>query len=1203
MTQILRLTQSPPSQGKYNVRIELLREGGFPQTTDVSFEFNQSHQDQERLRWYFEDYLQYPQDPASNIAGQIEGQLTKIGIELFDKIFKTNFDAFKIWSYAIPQLNNTRIEIVNDVQEATTIPWELICNPDTLQPLALSAASFLRTYSQAAVPPKFKRTPQGPIRILLAICRPGADNDVPFRSVASRVISGLSKEGGSRFQLDLLRPPTFDQLGRVLRKAKDEGKPYHVFHFDGHGTYADLGGSAGFGGVNRNTFAAQRPGSCGYLLFENPRQEENIELVDGTSLGNLLREAEVPILVLNACRSAYAQSPNEPASAEDAKQMDAHSRIRAFGSLAQEVMHSGLAGVVAMRYVVYVVTAAQFVAELYDALVQGRTLEEAVNLGRKHLHDQPQREIAFRERELLDWSVPVVFEAGTLALFPRQKDEKKFEIKIRENEAIPKRGDLDSSLPLSPDTGFFGRDETLLAIDRAFDSQKVVLLHAYAGNGKTATAAEFARWYSLTGGVQGPVLFTSFERYMPLPRVLDKVGQAFGKTLEGQGVHWLTLDDEQRWSWAQQVLKQIPVLWIWDNVEPVAGFPIGTESAWSIEEQQDLANFLRAARDTQAKFLLTSRREEREWLGELPRRVSVPPMPMFERVELARAVADKQGHRMVKVEGWKPLLRYTEGNPLTITVLVGQALREGLNTEEQIQRFVEQLRSGEKEIEDDESQGRSRSLGASLRYGSQSAFDEKERSILALLSFFQGFVDVDVLRQMSLGPFSLVELRELSRDEGMKLLDRAAEAGMLTSLGGGYYRIHPALPWFFRGLFKKHYKGREDEVARAFVEAESSIGVYYQKQYEMSGNREVISNLAAEEPNLLHARQLALKNSWWGAVVLAMVGLYWSYDQTGRWEEWRRLVDEIVPFFVDLKTDGPIPRLEEYWSAVTSYRVKLAIQSLQWDDALKLQKRLINWDREKAGLALASNPNKIDEIARFAVRNYITSLNDLAFIQLNIGDTLCVQSYKEAINESEKYGFDQEAATYSMNLGNAYRELAIIRNLDQSEYWYRRSMDLIPKSDVLGHGQCLLNLGLVAEDRFVDTKEAGRPEGKYLEVARKFYQKSLEVLPLNAAEDRAKVHNALGGAYGYAGMFDEALGHYHLAIRYGDELGDNFWAGIYRRNAAVNLAIALRLSDAIEYAMSAREKFKACGPAGAKRLQETQNLIALFEDLLKSKGN
>ena len=66
----------------------------------------------------------------------------------------------------------------------------------------------------------------------------------------------------------------------------------------------------------------------------------------------------------------------------------------------------------------------------------------------------------------------------------------------------------DPALPATPDAGFWGRDETLLALDRAFDTHPIVLLHAYAGSGKTATAAEFARWYALTGGVEGPVLFT-----------------------------------------------------------------------------------------------------------------------------------------------------------------------------------------------------------------------------------------------------------------------------------------------------------------------------------------------------------------------------------------------------------------------------------------------------------------------------------------------------------------------------------------------------------------------------------------------------------------------------------------------------------------------------------------------------------------------
>ena len=40
------------------------------------------------------------------------------------------------------------------------------------------------------------------------------------------------------------------------------------------------------------------------------------------------------------------------------------------------------------------------------------------------------------------------------------------------------------------------------------------------GRRKTSTAREFAVWYQLTGGVQGPVLFTSFERHLPLARLL-----------------------------------------------------------------------------------------------------------------------------------------------------------------------------------------------------------------------------------------------------------------------------------------------------------------------------------------------------------------------------------------------------------------------------------------------------------------------------------------------------------------------------------------------------------------------------------------------------------------------------------------------------------------------------------------------------------
>jgi hypothetical protein len=392
------------------------------------------------------------------------------------------------------------------------------------------------------------------------------------------------------------------------------------------------------------------------------------------------------------------------------------------------------------------------------------------------------------------------------------------------------------------------------------------------------------------------VLFTSFELHKPLPRVLDELGRVFEGALAKSKIQWLTLDDGKRRDVALQVLRQIPVLWIWDNVEPIAGFPAGTPSAWSGEEQTELLDFLRSARGTKAKFLLTSRRGERDWLHELPARIELPPMPFDECVQMTEALAKKLGRRLDDVEDWRPLLRFTQGNPLTLTVLARQALRDGLNSREQIESFVEKLRAGEAVFEDEVSEGRTRSLAAALAYGFENTFTETQRKQLALLHLFQGFVQVAALQVMGNpeAKWGLPELKSLTREVGTTLLDRAAEVGMLTALGGGYYSIHPALPWFFRRLFEQYHSERRIGATRTFVEAIGELGNYYHRQYE-GGNRDVIRVLAAEETNLLHARSLARSNDWWHPVVGIMQGLRQLYAHTGRTTEWSRLVEEVAP--------------------------------------------------------------------------------------------------------------------------------------------------------------------------------------------------------------------------------------------------------------------------------------------------------------------
>jgi hypothetical protein len=175
----------------------------------------------------------------------------------------------------------------------------------------------------------------------------------------------VSEDFRQAFDLDVLRPPTFARLGQVLRAAQDTGRPYHVVHFDGHGTWADLGRatavSGGDGKPSPLRYGDPRGGAHGYLLFEAPDTPDNLRYVNGPELGDLLAQTGVPILVLNACRSAHAElavTLEEAARQTEATQGargDAHARVRAYGSLAQEVIDAGVAGVVAMRYSVYVV--------------------------------------------------------------------------------------------------------------------------------------------------------------------------------------------------------------------------------------------------------------------------------------------------------------------------------------------------------------------------------------------------------------------------------------------------------------------------------------------------------------------------------------------------------------------------------------------------------------------------------------------------------------------------------------------------------------------------------------------------------------------------------------------------------------------------------------------------------------------------------
>ena len=110
--------------------------------------------------------------------------------------------------------------------------------------------------------------------------------------------------------------------------------------------------------------------------------------------------------------------------------------------------------------------------------------------GARGLAEDPPALHRLDPRPLQDWVVPVALRLPPVALFrPPAKAEASRSLATPGARGGPRAGST-----RRPRRRVLRRDKTL-CLDRAFDDHQVVVLWALAGAGKTATAAEFTRWY------------------------------------------------------------------------------------------------------------------------------------------------------------------------------------------------------------------------------------------------------------------------------------------------------------------------------------------------------------------------------------------------------------------------------------------------------------------------------------------------------------------------------------------------------------------------------------------------------------------------------------------------------------------------------------------------------------------------------------
>src|SRR4051812_39565369 len=114
----LRLTQTGGQGTTHTITLEWLGAGP-RQTATPTVSLALTEQDQQDIRWYLEEYPEYPFEPHPKRAARIEGRMCEIGHDLFRSLFGANTRTFAMWVNARNHENDLRVEIVTDAEGAT----------------------------------------------------------------------------------------------------------------------------------------------------------------------------------------------------------------------------------------------------------------------------------------------------------------------------------------------------------------------------------------------------------------------------------------------------------------------------------------------------------------------------------------------------------------------------------------------------------------------------------------------------------------------------------------------------------------------------------------------------------------------------------------------------------------------------------------------------------------------------------------------------------------------------------------------------------------------------------------------------------------------------------------------------------------------------------------------------------------------------
>src|SRR5919202_703790 len=117
-----------------------------------------TRREEERLEWYFEEWLVYPMLGKVK-AARVAESVKAYGEKLFEQVFKANFDAYSEYRQLRGKLAQVQIEIESQTPEFQALHWEALCDPDLPRPFAVDCVMLRKSTKPASVPAQVQPSP------------------------------------------------------------------------------------------------------------------------------------------------------------------------------------------------------------------------------------------------------------------------------------------------------------------------------------------------------------------------------------------------------------------------------------------------------------------------------------------------------------------------------------------------------------------------------------------------------------------------------------------------------------------------------------------------------------------------------------------------------------------------------------------------------------------------------------------------------------------------------------------------------------------------------------------------------------------------------------------------------------------------------------------------------------------------------------